>query len=138
MKTLTALFALIICLATLPVHSGLTTYPHREVSMLEILFLHKGKTREEAEDFLARLTELSQEYGSTNNAGVYVKKWMKGGSDGIYNADFVVVSTFPNAQKMNDMLQHDETYAELAYEKDEIFDSRKTIIFMVDPMEPPR
>ncbi|MGM0564631.1 MAG: hypothetical protein ACQES2_09910 [Pseudomonadota bacterium] len=133
----TLLFALALCLmAPMAAHS-LQSYPGREIAIMEILFLNEGQTREDAEAYFAKASKVAERYGARDAAGAYLKRWIRGGKDGIYDADFVVVTIFPNAQKMNDLMQRDEDYAELAYTRDEIFDRGQTISFMVDPITLP-
>jgi len=105
------------------------------VTVLEILFLHKGKTREEAEQYFYDMAQITQRYGARDNVGAYLKRWLKGGSDGLYNADFIVSTQFPSQAALNKMLQKDKDYDKILFVRDKIFDSAETIMFSIEPLE---
>jgi hypothetical protein len=108
-----------------------------EVSILEILFLKKGKTHEEAQLYFYNMSQVAERYGVTEGAAAQVKRWLKGGRGGVYNADYVVVSTFPSQRAMNDMIQKDKDYEGLLLTRDELFDAGETIVFQVDVLKAP-
>lgn len=108
-----------------------------KVALVEILFLNSGQSAEQAEVFFAKAYEVGKRYGAQPIAGMKLKKWLRGGSQGIYNADFIVGSEFPSQAAMNKMLQNDKDYDGLLFEKDTLFDNSKTIIFAVESLAPP-
>lgn len=110
----------------------------QKVALVEILFLNAGQKAESAKPFFAKAYTIGKRYGSEPIAGMQLKKWLHGGSNGIYNADFIVGSEFPSQAAMNKMLRDDKDYDALVFEKDTLFDSSKTIIFAVEPMHTPQ
>ena len=114
-----------------------TSLASQKLALVEILFLNPGQNIESTEAFFAKAYKISQRYGSEPIAGMQLKKWLHGGSQGIYNADFIVGSQFPSQAAMNKMLREDKDYDALLFEKDALFDSSKTIIFVVEPMQTP-
>lgn len=109
----------------------------RPVALVEILFLNEGKTAEQANLYFAKAYEISKRYGAEPIAGMRLKRWMRGGSDGIYNAHYIVGAEFPNEAALKNMMDNDKDFDGLLFEKDTIFDSRKTITFEVEPLRPP-
>lgn len=104
------------------------------VSIMEILFLNKGQTTAQAEAYFSKIQAVAARYKATPIAGMHLKKWLKGGNNRIYDADYVVGTEFPDQAAMNDMLQNDKDYEELLFERDTIFNSEMGIMFLVDPM----
>lgn len=106
------------------------------VSVMDILFLNDGKTREDAEVFFQKMHQVTSRYGADQSVGAYLKKWLRGGNNRIYDADFVVSVRFPSQAAMNEMLRKDKEYEKLLFEQDDIFDRSMTITFQIDPLTP--
>jgi len=105
------------------------------VSIMEILFLNEGQSTAQAEAYLAKMHSITLRYKAKPIAGMHLKKWLKGGNNRIYNADYVVGTEFPSQAAMNKMLQKDKDYEELLFERDTIFNSEMSIVFLVDSLE---
>ena len=108
----------------------------RPVAIMEILFLNKGQTTEQAEAFLAKMHAITLRYKAKPIAGMHLKKWLRGGKNRIYDADYVVGTEFPSQSAMNKMLQEDKDYERLLFERDTVFNSEMGIMFLVDSLEP--
>lgn len=106
------------------------------VSIMEILFLNDGQTTEQAEAYFYKMGIVAKRHKAKPIAGMHLKKWLKGGNNRIYNADYVVGTEFPSQAAMNNMLQKDADYAGLLFERDTIFNSEMSIVFLVDSMAP--
>ncbi len=115
--------------------SVLAQASNKPVAIMEILFLNKGQTTEQAEAYLAKMHLVTSRYKAKPIAGMHLKKWLRGGNNRIYNADYVVATEFPSQAAMNDMLQKDKDYDALLFERDTVFNSEMGIMFLVDSLE---
>ena len=115
--------------------SALASASNKPVAIMEILFLNKGQTTQQAEAYLAKMHLVTSRYKARPIAGMHLKKWLRGGNNRIYNADYVVATEFPSQAAMNEMLQKDKDYTALLFERDTIFNSEIGIMFLVDSLD---